>query len=169
MAMLFSGSKENENLANACKPNKVDFAYFVQKISDILGSVELRAFKTSHTLSHEYQTAEVLVAGEVVGELFRIHPNVEKDYDLDVTFVCEIDFSKIKDELIVAKKTSKYQASFRDLSVIMPLDMSYEKVKDVIQKSEVANLIRFYPVDKYSDEALGKKMSLSIRFCTSVT
>ena len=164
MSMLFSGTKETENLANAGKPAKVDFAYFVQKISDVVGAVELRETKTSHSLSHEYQSAEVLISGEVIGELFRVHPNVESDYDLDVTFMCELDFSKIPYSLKTAQKTSKYQASFRDLSVIMPQEMSYTKVKTVIESANVCNLIRFYPVDKYSDTELGENMSLSLRF-----
>ncbi len=164
MAFIFSGDKESENLANAGKPSKVDFAYFVQKISDVVGAVELRENKTSHSLSHDYQSAELLIDGSVIGELFRVHPNVEKDYDLDVTFMCEIDFAKIPYGLKIAQQTSKYQASFKDLSLIMPKNMSYEKVKSVIDTAEIQNLIRFYPVDKYSDEALGENMSLSIRF-----
>jgi len=164
MAMLFSGDKESEALSNAGKPSKIDFAYFVQKISDIIGAVELREFKTTHTLSHDYQSAEVLVNGISIGELFRVHPNVEKAYDLETTFICELDFAKIPYGLKKAIKTSKYQASFRDLSLLMPLSMSYDKVKSVIEKNATKELVRFYPVDKYSDESLGENMSLSIRF-----
>ncbi|RUM65213.1 MAG: phenylalanine--tRNA ligase subunit beta [Sulfurimonas sp.] len=164
MAFIFSGDKETENLTNSGKPSKVDFAYFVQKVSDVVGGVELRETKTTHVLSHDFQSATVLIAGVKVGELFRVHPNVEKDYDLDITYMCEIDFSKIPHRLKVATATSKYQASFRDLSVIMPEIMSYEKVKSVIESADIANLIRFYPVDKYSDEILGQNMSLSLRF-----
>ncbi|MEA1982913.1 MAG: phenylalanine--tRNA ligase subunit beta, partial [Campylobacterota bacterium] len=164
MSFIFSGDKEAQNLSNTGKPAKVDFAFFVQKISDVIGAVELRQCETKHSLSHEYQSAELLIAGEVVGELFRVHPNVEKEYDLDVTFMCELDFSKIPYELKSAVQTSKYQASFRDLSLIMPQDMSYETVKKVIEANATTELVRFYPVDKYSDEALADKMSLSLRF-----
>jgi len=164
MAFIFSGDKESESLANAGKPAKVDFTYFVQKISDVVGAVTLSEYKTTHTLSHEYQSAAVMMNGEVVGELFRVHPTVEKDYDLDITFMCELDFAKIPHGLKIAQKTSKYQASFKDLSLIMPKDMSYEKVKTVIESAEITNLVRFYPVDKYSDESLGENMSLSVRF-----
>jgi len=164
MAFIFSGEKESESLANAGKPAKVDFTYFVQKISDVVGAITLSEYKTTHTLSHEYQSAAVMMNGEVIGELFRVHPTVEKDYDLDITFMCELDFAKIPYGLKIAQKTSKYQASFKDLSLIMPNDMSYEKVKAVIKNAEITNLVRFYPVDKYSDEALGDSISLSIRF-----
>ncbi|WP_457748659.1 phenylalanine--tRNA ligase subunit beta [Sulfurimonas sp.] len=164
MSFIFSGDKENESLANGGKPQKVDFAFFVQKIADIVGDIELREYQTKHTLSHNYQSAEVFLNGESVGELFRVHPEVEKAYDLQTTFMCELDFAKIPYGLKIAKKSSKYQASFRDLSVIMPKEMSYEKIKDVIAKHAHKEVIRFYPVDKYSDDSLGENMSLSLRF-----
>jgi phenylalanyl-tRNA synthetase beta chain len=164
MAFLFSGDKEKESLSNIGKPSKVDFAFFTQKIADVIGEFELQEHETTHKLSHPYQCAKVLVDGKEIGELFRVHPNVEKDYDLDVTYVCELEFDKLPYGLKVAKKTSKYQASFKDLSLVMPQDMNYEKVKDVIKSANIANLVRFYPVDRYSDESLGENVSLSIRF-----
>ncbi|MDF1874714.1 phenylalanine--tRNA ligase subunit beta [Sulfurimonas sp. SAG-AH-194-I05] len=164
LALLFSGDKEKENLLNAGKPSKIDFGTFSQKISDVIGDFELKEGKTSHMLSHMYQSANIIVNNEVIGELFRVHPEVEKAYALEDTYICEIDFEKIKIELKTAQKTSKYQASYRDLSVIMPKNMQFEKVKDVITDHSSEELIRFYPVDKYSDESLGDTMSLSIRF-----
>ncbi len=164
MAFIFSGDREKESLSNAGKPSKVDFAYFTQKVSDVIGEIELREFKTTHTLSHIYQCAEVIINGESAGELFRVHPDVEDAYDLDVTYMCELDFDKLPYGLKTATKSSKYQASFKDLSLIMPKDMSYEKVKTVISSSDIKNLVRFYPVDRYSDESLGDDMSLSVRF-----
>ena len=164
MAFLFSGNLEAESLINAGKPKNIDFASFTQKISDVIGNIELKEHKTSHSLSHEYQTAQVLMDGIVLGELFRVHPEVEKAYDLEDTFMCEIDFEKIPYNLKIAKKSSKYQASFRDLSIIMPKNMHYETLKSVIDKNATDELIRFYPVDKYSDESLEDNMSLSLRF-----
>ena len=164
MAMLISGARESEKLSNTGKPEKVDFGFFAQKLSDIIGNFELREFETSHSLSHIYQCAEILVDGVSVGEMFRVHPTVEADYDLDITYMCELDFEKLPYGLKTAKKSSKYQASFKDLSLIMPQDMSYEKVKSTIETAGINNLVRFYPVDKYIDESLGENMSLSIRF-----
>ncbi len=164
MSMLFCGDKEKQTLSNAGKPQRIDFAYFVRKISDIIGEFELRQFRTKHSLSHMYQSAEILIQGEVVGELFRVNPNVENSYDLDITFMCELDFDKLPFELKIAHTTSKYQASFRDLSIIMPKEMSYDKLKNVIESSATKELIRFYPVDRYRDVSLGDNVSLSIRF-----
>lgn len=164
LSMIFCGTKENESLSNVGKPAKIDFAFFVQKVADIIGTFELQSFETKHTLSHPYQSAQIILNGEVIGELFRLHPNVEKSYDLDIAYMCEIEFDKIPFQLKTAKKTSKYQASFRDLSVIVPNEMSYESIKNVIENLNITELIRFYPVDKYSDQDLGENASLSLRF-----
>jgi phenylalanyl-tRNA synthetase beta chain len=114
--------------------------------------------------SHTYQSAEVIVNNEKIGELFRVHPDVEKNYDLEATYLCELDFDKIPYALKTAKKSSKYQASNRDLSIIMPKDMSFDKLRTVINENATSELINFYPVDRYSDESLGDNVSLSIRF-----
>lgn len=164
MGILWSGNKEKESLSNAGKPQKVDFSIISQKISDIIGAFELREYETKHNLSHIYQSAEIFVNNESIGELFRVHPTVEDDYDLDVTYLCELDFNKLPYALKTAKSSSKYQASQRDLSIIMPKNMSYSKLKDVIDSNATDELINFYPVDRYSDENLGENVSMSIRF-----
>jgi phenylalanyl-tRNA synthetase beta chain len=164
MAILFSGTKENESLANCGKPSKVDFAFFTAKVADIIGEFQLQDHTTKHKLSHPFQCANILVQGEVVGELFRVHPEVENSYDLDMTFVCELNFSKLPYGLKTAKDTSKYQASFRDLSIVKPKAMSYETIKNIINENATAEIINFYPVDKYEDASLGENVSLSIRF-----
>ncbi|QOP41071.1 phenylalanine--tRNA ligase subunit beta [Sulfurimonas marina] len=164
MAFLFSGAKEEESLLNGGRPAKVDFGGFVQKISDVIGDVELCEYETTHKLSHPYQCAEVFVEGKRVGELFKVHPEVENDYDLEDTYMCELDFTELSYGLKVAQKSSKYQASFRDLSLLVPNDVSYEKIKTVIDSNATEELVRFYPVDKYSDDSLGDNSSLSLRF-----
>jgi phenylalanyl-tRNA synthetase beta chain len=164
LAFVFSGNIEKESLSNTGKPAKIDFAYFTQQISNIIGAFELHEYKTKHQLSHTYQCAQIIVDGVSIGEIFRLHPSVEQEYNLDTTFMCEIEFDKLSYNLKVAQKTSKYQVSFKDLSLIMPKNMAYEKVKNVIDSSQITNLIRFYPVDKYTDDTLGENMSLSIRF-----
>jgi phenylalanyl-tRNA synthetase beta chain len=164
IAFIFSGEKENENILNGGRPPKIDFGSFTQKIADVIGDVSLSQHTTQHKLSHTYQSAKVSVNDTVLGELFRVHPEVEKEYGLDVTYMCELDFSKLSYNLKTAKKSSKYQASFRDLSIITPKNISYETIKKVIESNATKELIRFYPVDQYSDASLGENTSLSIRF-----
>ncbi len=164
MTILFSGDKEAESLSNVGKAEKIDFALFSQKVSNIIGSFELVQNKTKHSLSHLYQSSSVIIDGENIGELFRVHPDVEKDYDLENTYLCEIDFDKIPYGLKIAQKISKYQVSYKDLSLIVPKTMAFEKIQKLIKKADIPSLINFYPVDKYTDKSLKDTMSLSIRF-----
>ena len=164
IAFLWSGERELDSLLNSGKPQNIDFGFFVQKITDVIGEFELKQKKTTHSLAHDYQSADVIINGEVIGELFRVHPNVEKEYDLDSTYMCEIDFEKIPYGLKTATKKSKYQAVFRDLSLLVSKEVSYETIKQVIASLDLKDLVRFYPYDKYSDENLGENISLSLRF-----
>ncbi len=164
MAFLASGSAERDKISNSGKASTVDFALFVQKIADVIGDFELRETSPSHTFSHPYQAAAIIQNDRVIGELFKLHPSIAEEYDLEETYLCEVDFDALYYGIQEAKSYSKYQASFRDLSVVMPASMRYEEIEKVIDANKSAEIIRFYPVDRYSDEKLGDNVSLSLRF-----
>ena len=163
-AFISSGSVENDKISNAGKPANVDFAAFVQRVADVIGDFTLRETKPEHSFAHPYQVASVVQDDKVIGELFKLHLSIAEAYDLDDTFLCEVDFASLEYGIKSAQSYSKYQASFRDLSVVMPADMSYSKMEKVIKENKSPEIIRFYPVDRYSDEKLGDNISLSLRF-----
>ena len=164
MAILYSGDSAKEGLANSGKPKSIDFGGFVQHVSNILGSIDLVEHKSEHGLAHPFQCAKVLLEGEEIGELFKLHPEVQNEFDLEDTFLCEVDFEKLRFALTEAQAYSKYQASFRDLSLLMPKEMHYKQIQEVIAESKSEEVVRFYPVDRYSDEKLGENVSLTVRF-----
>ena len=163
-AFLSSGSVERDKMSNGGKPANVGFAAFVQKIADVVGDVTLRETTSTHSFAHPYQVAAVIQDEKVIGELFKLHPSIAEEYDLEETYLCEVDFSALEYGIKEAKSYSKYQASFRDLSVVMPSSMNYAEIAKVIEANRSAEIIRFYPVDRYSDEKLGDNISLSLRF-----
>ncbi len=164
LSFVASGARERDALANGGKAKRVDFAYFVQKIADVIGDFTLEDFQPRHKLAHPYQSAAIVIDGEKVGEIFKLHPSVQNDFDLDVTYMCEIEFEKLKLELKQAKEISKFQASFRDLSLLVPKDLPYERIREVVDEAKTKEVVRFYPVDRYQDETLGEKVSLTLRF-----
>lgn len=164
LGFIVSGAMEGEKVSNAGKPSNADFASFVQLISNVAGSFELLPHTPTHTLAHPYMCAKVMIDGQEAGELFRIHPNIEQEFDLAQTFVCELNTDKLPYALVEAKAYSKYQASFRDLSLLVSKSVSYETIKSVIEKHVSEQVRRFYPVDRYVSEALGDQMSLTLRF-----
>lgn len=164
LGFIVSGAMEGEKVSNAGKPSNADFASFVQLISNVAGSFELLPHTPTHALAHPYMCAKVMIDGREAGELFRIHPNVEQEFDLAQTFVCELNTDSLPYGLVQAQPYSKYQASSRDLSLLVSKSTSYETIKSVIEKHASDQVRRFYPVDRYVSEALGDQMSLTLRF-----
>ena len=164
IAFIISGASEMDKLSNAGKAPTVDFATFTQRISDVVGTFEMMAHTPTHGLSHPYMCAKVMIAGNDAGELFRVHPQIEEEFDLGHTYVCELEMDQLAYGLIEAKPYSKYQASFRDLSILIPKSLTYETIKSVIAKHACEDIKRFYPVDRYASETLGDQVSLSLRF-----
>jgi len=164
LSFIVSGAMEGDKISNAGKPSNVDFASFVQLISNVAGSFELLPHTPTHALAHPYVCARVMIGGEEAGELFRLHPGIEEEFDLPQTFMCELKSDALPYGLIQAKPYSKYQASSRDLSLVVSKSTTYETIKSVIEKHAPAQIRRFYPVDRYVSEALGEQMSLTLRF-----
>jgi phenylalanyl-tRNA synthetase beta chain len=164
IGFIVSGSLESDKIANAGKPAVIDFASFTKLISDVAGSFELVSHTPTHTLAHPYVCAKVMIDGADAGELFRLHPSVEEEFDLPQTFMCELNLDSLPFGLIEAQPYSKYQASFRDLSLLISKELTYETIKAVIEKHKSVQIRRFYPVDRYVSESLGEQMSLTLRF-----
>jgi phenylalanyl-tRNA synthetase beta chain len=164
LGFIVSGPMENEKISNAGKPAVIDFASFTKLIADVAGSFELVSHTPSHSLAHPYVCAKVIINGKEAGELFRLHPQVEEEFDLAQTFMCELKTDCLPYGLIEAQPYSKYQASFRDLSILISKAVTYESIKTVIEKHASAQVRRFYPVDRYVSESLGEQMSLTLRF-----
>lgn len=164
LAFIFSGNKDEISLSNKAKPAKVDFDYFTQKLSDIIGSFKLSEHKSTHKLAHPYICAKICLDNEVVGEVFKLHPNIAKELDLDDTFMCELDFEKLPFEIKKATQKSKFQVSYRDLSLFVPDDINYETISLAIDKAKSQEVERYFAIDKYKDTSMGANSSLTIRF-----
>lgn len=164
IGFIVSGPMENEKIVNAGKPANVNFSSFVQQVADVIGSFEMVPHTSAHALAHPYVCAKVMIEGKEAGEIFRLHPSVQEEFDLPLTFMCELSTDMLPYGLIEAKPYSKYQASFRDLSLLVPQNLSYETLKSAIFEGATAEVRRFYPVDRYVSEALGDQMSLTLRF-----
>ncbi|MCG3716299.1 phenylalanine--tRNA ligase subunit beta, partial [Aliarcobacter butzleri] len=80
------------------------------------------------------------------------------------TFVAEIDFEAVKDELLKTSSYSKFQSSKKDLSIIAPKSLEYKEIKKAINSLNNPNIKQYNLIDIYSDEKLGENESLTIRF-----
>ncbi|MGB0990592.1 MAG: phenylalanine--tRNA ligase subunit beta, partial [Halarcobacter sp.] len=165
VSFVFSGQKELEEISNSGKPENIDFFSFSKKVLNTVGKFDLEPMeKMPNDLIHPYQSANVIVDGQSVGFISKLHPSVASEYDLSDTFIAEIDFEAIANNLIKVESYSKFQASKKDLSLIVPKDMEFKKIKDVINSLENNTIKQYNLIDIYNDENLGENESLTIRF-----
>ncbi|MBS3885770.1 MAG: phenylalanine--tRNA ligase subunit beta [Dethiobacter sp.] len=83
------------------------------------------------------QSASILLAGEEVGWLGRIHPNVADSYDFDKpVYLAELDLQTVLTRTNLCSEyvpLPRYPAMLRDMAIVVP---------DAVSAAEVINLIR---------------------------
>lgn len=162
MALVHCGFKEEAQISNKAKPVLVDFYGFLSDIRNILGAFELK--NSNYSFLSPYEQADLYINGVKIGFLGRLNLELEKKKDLLKTYVCEFDLSLFKQNPKVARVYSKFPSVSRDLSILIPKDFSYERVKNCIEKLKLEFLESFRVVDLYDDESLKGQFSLTINF-----
>ena len=165
ISFIQTGFAELEDVSNAGKPKNIDFFSFAKKILNTIGKFDLEPMSIiDNQFIHPYQNANLLIDGKIVGFICKLHPTVSTDYDLNDTFIAEIDFEAIQSDIIKTTSYSKFQSSKKDLSIIAPKSLEYREIKKAIDSLNNKNIKQYNLIDIYSDEKLGDKESLTIRF-----
>lgn len=166
IGFIWSGNVAEESLQNNGKSKNIDFFGFASKIAHSIGEFRLEETEDiENDLLHPYQIARVIQNGRDIGYISKLHPTVAKDFDIsDATFIGEIDFDGIENPFVLASEISKYQSVKRDLSIVVPQDLPYKKVANVIDSLNIEELKGYTLIDIYRDESLEDKESLTIKF-----
>ncbi|WP_169974263.1 MULTISPECIES: phenylalanine--tRNA ligase subunit beta [unclassified Campylobacter] len=158
-----SGLVREPSLLNSAKPSEIGFLSFASAVRNAIGEFELKPSKDINYLS-EFEQAEIYRNGVKVGYIGRVNVVVENRFDLPKTYLCEVDFGKLKFSSVAVKTYSKFPAISRDLSLIVPDDMKFEVIKECINALKIRCLKEFLPVDIYRDKNLGSNSSLTVKF-----
>lgn len=104
---------------------------------------------------HPGRTATISVAGELVGFVGEVHPNITKEYRLKKTYVFELDLDKI----IAAPKSAevyqpvpKYPAVTRDIALLVSEEVTNAMIIDTIKRNGGAYLESVNLFDVYQGE-----------------
>ena len=157
------GLAKEPTLLNSAKPNEIDFLSFALAIKNIIGDITLQSSSEISYLS-EFEQAKIYKNGLEIGYIGRVDIRLESKLDLPKTYLCEVDFEKMKFNEAIVKAYSKFPAVSRDLSLIIPKNMQFKAIKECIQSLKIERLQEFLPVDIYRDDKLGDNVSLSIKF-----
>jgi len=164
ISFALSGASHKESIVNIGKPTTIDFAGFVQKLSNAIGNFELVPTTTKNGLIHPYQSADIIIDGKIAGYMTKVHPTVVDEYDIFDTFVAQIELDAVMPKHINAYKISNYQGTYKDLSVVVDENISVKSIMDSIRALELDILKDYYVIDIYQDSALGMHKSVTMRF-----
>ena len=164
MAFIFSGNTEDAGLRNHGKPEEITFFAFADKMSAVLGEFTLKKAEGESKLFSPYEHARVIVNGQDIGYIARVHANAEKAFDLPRTYLCEVDFAGLSHEKVIAETYTKFPALTRDLSLLVPKALTFDAIKTELAPLLAKEIKSFYPIDLYESEDLGENVSLTVRF-----
>jgi phenylalanyl-tRNA synthetase beta chain len=90
-ALIATGSRINESWHG--KPQPMDFFDFKGDVEEILAAARLNVeyVRSERAWLHPGQSAEIMVNGQSIGYLGRLHPSLEDELDLAITWVAELD------------------------------------------------------------------------------
>ena len=162
IAFVHCGYKEEAKISNKAKPDFVNFYDFLLDIKNIVGEFELK--DSQYPFLSPYEQSKLYINGVNIGFVGRLHLRLENEKALMKTYVCELDCTFIKQERKQAILYSKFPSISRDLSILIPKDYEYEKIKNCIKKLNINILENFRVVDIYNDENLKDLYSLTLNF-----
>ncbi|HIP02604.1 MAG TPA: phenylalanine--tRNA ligase subunit beta [Campylobacterales bacterium] len=164
LSFIFSGEVEAGSVSNHGKPETIDFFKFSQLVSKTVGEIELQTGSDENTLVSPYEYARVFIGGEDVGFIARVHVKIEQEFDLPRSYICELDFDKLKYEKINVAAYSKFPALTRDLSLIIPKTIKFSEIRAYLNELIPKEVIGFAPMDIYESEELGDSQSVTVKF-----
>ncbi|MRJ03061.1 MAG: phenylalanine--tRNA ligase subunit beta [Epsilonproteobacteria bacterium] len=164
VAFVFSGEREPEGVFNQGKPQSVEFNDIFKDMASILGDFTLKSVEEPpNGLMHPYQRGEMVRGGERIGWIYKLTLPLQEELELPPTYLAEVELEKIDIDYPKAKPFSIYQLSFRDLSLLVDREISFQEIREALGDLP-EEVRRFYPIDLYEDEQLGGKKSITIRF-----
>ena len=119
---------------------QVDFYYIKGIVEELLAMTNADAKFTfeataDYTNMHPGQTAKILANGQVIGFVGKLHPNYQKDHNVDDTFVFELNIDLLFDlnkKNVKAQAAPKYPSVSRDLAILVGKDVENAQIIDDI-------------------------------------
>ncbi|REJ04421.1 phenylalanine--tRNA ligase subunit beta [Microbacterium bovistercoris] len=171
LAVLLAGNVAPRQPGRAAEAAGLAEALDAVRVVASAAGVEIDVTQTSRAALHPGRAGALSVAGEEVGYVGELHPQVSADADLHgrVT-VLELDLDRVLSlagERIVAASLSGFPAATQDVSLVLPADVPAAEVRAalVAGAGELLESVRL--VDDYRGEGLEegfKSLSFALRF-----
>jgi len=158
LAGVVVGGQYPENWANGRRTaDFFDVKGELEGLFRLLG-IEVQFIASQHPALHPGQTAELMRDGEHVGWLGTLHPQVQKNLELNGTILMfELFLNSIVTGYVPNfKEISKFPEVRRDLAIIIGSDVAFADVERVARKHAGERLTTLRAFDVYEGESLGE-------------
>ncbi|HEM6711579.1 TPA: phenylalanine--tRNA ligase subunit beta [Acinetobacter baumannii] len=163
LALVAVGSREPESWH--AKPQPMDFFDFKGEVEEILaaGRVKVEYVRSERPWLHPGQSAEILVDGQSIGYLGRLHPSLENELDLSTTWVAELDQAAVLQSYVSNfTELSRFPSVRRDIALLISDNINVRDIQQLIEKTGGELLDSTWLFDVYTGQGVEKgKRSLA--------
>ncbi|MDC4705965.1 phenylalanine--tRNA ligase subunit beta [Acinetobacter baumannii] len=155
LALVAVGSREPESWH--AKPQPMDFFDFKGEVGEILaaGRVKVEYVRSERPWLHPGQSAEILVDGQSIGYLGRLHPSLENELDLSTTWVAELDQAAVLQSYVSNfTELSRFPSVRRDIALLISDNINVRDIQQLIEKTGGELLDSTWLFDVYTGQGV---------------
>ena len=139
------------------KAQVLDFYDIKGEVERLLAVSRLKAsfVKASQPWLHPGQSANIIVNQQVIGYVGRLHPSLESELDLGVTWVGELDLDALLQPYVSNfTELSRFPSVRRDIAVLIGANISIDEIQHTIQTSAGELLSQSWLFDVYKGQGI---------------
>ncbi len=155
LALVAVGSQQPESWH--VKPQPMDFFDFKGEIEEIMaaGRVKVEYVRSERAWLHPGQSAEILVDGQSIGYLGRLHPSLENELDLTTTWVAELDQTAVLQSYVSNfTELSRFPSIRRDIALLISDNINVRDIQQLIEKTGGELLDSTWLFDVYTGQGV---------------
>lgn len=154
-ALIAVGAKAAESWHAKAQP--MDFFDFKGDIEEILaaGRVQVEYVRSERAWLHPGQSAEIMVNGQSIGYFGRLHPSLEDELDLGITWVAELDQAAVLQTYVSNfTELSRFPSVRRDIALLISDKINVSEIQQLIEKTGGALLDSTWLFDVYTGQGV---------------
>jgi len=155
LALIAVGSRTPESWH--AKPQAMDFFDFKGEVEEILaaGHISVEFARTERAWLHPGQSAEILVNGQSIGYLGRLHPSLQNELDLDTTWVAELDQQAVLQSYVSNfTELSRFPSVRRDIALLISDNIEVRDIQRLIEQTGGELLDSTWLFDVYTGQGV---------------
>ncbi|HOY70054.1 MAG TPA: phenylalanine--tRNA ligase subunit beta [Methylotenera sp.] len=150
----------------AAPSNEADFFDVKAHVASLVGASAIFE-KAEHSALHPGQSARIVLNGQAIGWLGKLHPKWQQHYDLPrSTYLFELEIASVISKTVPTyKEVSKFMPVRRDLAVVLDECVAVADVLNIIKQAEIQYVGEVALFDLYQGKGIAenkKSLALSV-------